>query len=357
MKSRVNTSFVASVILSVALTASETAFALVYAQDPVNGHTGFLSAWRVTGELDKPIILVKGYDSVNDGHPIDDLDGDLGMLTQPLTDSGYDIIVFDYVNGEADLKANADNLAEFIRYLDGKLSANGVIDRDADGHPDYELAIIGGSMGGIVARTMFVQENDAMGVDIFVTIDSPHHGVQLSPYLDWATDFIDSVAGHQMLYGDDAYDEHYDWLRSVERSPAFRELVIDPMHTAAIALSDGESEWRLDFSDWLIHTEYHDVSSYIEEGDARSDYVPYHSAVNMDDTRVDEIGDGLDYRDLKYNDTHTSYFDLKIPNPRDLHGGPDYAVQQAIGFVIENSEQPEPAGHGWLTPIYNLLLQ
>ena len=213
-------------------------------------------------------------------------------------------------------------------------------------------------MGGIVARTMFVQENDAMGVDIFVTIDSPHHGVHLSPYMEyWATEFIDSVAGHQMLYGDDAYDEHYDWLRSVEHSPAFRELVIDPMHTAAIALSDGESEWRLDFSDWLIHTEYHDVSSYIEKEEVRSDYVPYHSAVNMDDTRVDEISDGLDYRDLKYNDTHTSYFDLKIPNPRDLHGAPDYAVQQAIGFVIENSEQPEPAAHGWLTPLYNLLLQ
>ena len=359
MKSRINTSLVISVILSVALTASETAFALdrEYDQDPVNGHSGFLSAWRVTGELDKPVIVVKGYDTVNAGHPIDDLDGDLGMLAQPLTDSGYDIVVFDYVNGEADLKENADNLAEFIRYLDGILSVNGVIDGDADGHPDYELAIIGGSMGGIVARTMFVQENESMGVDIFVTIDSPHHGVQLSPSVGWATGFIDSIAGNQMLYGDDAYDEHYDWLRSVERSPAFRELVIDPMHTAAIALSDGESGWRLDAGDELIHTEYHDVSSYIEKGEIRSDYVPYHSAVNMDDTRVDEIGDGPDYRDLEYNDTHTSYFDLKIPNPRDLHGAPDYAVEQAIGFVIENSEQPEPAAHGWLTPLYNLLLQ
>ena len=88
MKSRVNTSFVASVILSVALTASETAFALdtVYDQDPVNGHTGFLSAWRVTGELDKPVILVKGYDTVNDGQSYrlsfiidgDTCSGDLG---------------------------------------------------------------------------------------------------------------------------------------------------------------------------------------------------------------------------------------------------------------------------------------
>ena len=224
MKYSVNIGLVVSVMLSVALIASETAFALdiVYDRHPVNGHSGFLSAWRITDELDKPVIIVKGYDTVNNDHPIDDLNDDFETTTQPLTDLGYDIIIFDYVNGEADLKENADNLAEFIRYLDGLLSDNGVIDRDDDGHPDYELAIIGGSMGGIVARTMFVQENESMGADIFVTIDSPHHGVQLSPFLDWATEFIDSVAGRQMYYGDDAYFEHYDWLRSVENGIDFK---------------------------------------------------------------------------------------------------------------------------------------
>lgn len=356
---KANIGLVTLIILSVALVASDAALSLdiVYDRDPVNGHSGFLSAWRIIDELDKPIIVVKGYDAVNDSHPIDDLDDEFGKLIQPLTDSGYDIIVFDYVNGAADLKENADNLAEFIRYMDGAILANGVIDRDNDAHPDYELAIIGGSMGGIVARTMFVQENEAMGVDIFVTIDSPHHGVQLSPFLGWATDFIDSVAGHQMLYGDDAYYEHYDWLRAIERSIAFKELVIDPMHTAAIALSDGESEWHLDFGDLLFHSDYHDVSSYIEKGDARSDYVPYHSAVYMDTTGVDKLDEGLDYLDLRYTDTHTSYFDLKIPNHRDLHGAPDYAVQQAIGFVIAHSARPEPNTRGWLVPIINLILE
>jgi hypothetical protein len=354
-----NIGLVSSVVLFAALTASETATSsdTVYDRDPVNGHSGFLSAWRVTGELDKPVIVVKGYDNTNDDHPVDELDNDLGAITQPLVDSGHDIVVFDYVNGEADLKDNADNLAEFIQYMDGMLSENGVIDRDGDGHPDYVLAIIGGSMGGIVARTMFVQENEAMGVDTFVTIDSPHHGVQLSPYLDWATDFIDSVAGHQMLYGDDAYFEHYEWLRSVESSPEFKEHVIDPVHTAAIALSDGESDWHLDLGNLLFQTDYHDVSSYIEKGDARSDYVPYHSAVNMDNTEVEVVDSDWDYADLRYVDTHTSYFDLKIQNPRDRHGAPDYAIQQAIDFVIEFSEPPQPNASPWLIPILDLILQ
>jgi len=337
MKCRVNIGLVTSVMLSVALTATETALAkdTVYDRHPVNGHSGFLSAWRITDELDKPVIIVKGYDTVNDDHPIDDLKDDFGTITQPLTDLGYDIIIFDYVNGEADLKENADNLAEFIRYMDGLLSDNGVIDRDDDGHPDYELAIIGGSMGGIVARTMFVQENERMGADIFVTIDSPHHGVQLSPFLDWATEFIDSVAGRQMYYGDNAYFKHYDWLRSVENGTDFKARVINPIHTAAIALSNGESEWHLDAGDLLFNTEYHDASSYIENNDVRSDYVPYHSAVNMDNTDVEILDSAWNFADLRYIDTHTSYFDLKIPNPRDRHGAPDYVIQQAIDYVIE----------------------
>jgi hypothetical protein len=337
MKYKLNIGLFTSLMLFVALTATETASArdTVYDRHPVNGHSGFLSAWRITDELDKPVIIVKGYDTVNNDHPIDDFDNDFETITQPLTELGYDIILFDYVNGEADLKDNADNLAEFIRYMDGLLLDNGVIDKDGDGHPDYELAIIGGSMGGIVARTMFVQENEGMGADIFVTIDSPHHGVQLSPFLDWATEFIDSVAGRQMYYGDDAYFEHYDWLRSVENQADFKARVIGPMHTAAIALSDGESEWHLDFNDLSFNTEYHNVSSYIENRDVRSDYIPYHSAVNMDDTEVETLDRDWYYADLRYIDTHTSYFDQKFPNPRDRHDAPDYVIKQAIDFVID----------------------
>jgi hypothetical protein len=45
-------------------------------------------------------------------------------------------------------------------------------------------------------------------------------------------------------------------------------------------------------------------------------------------------------KDLKYTNTHSSYFDQKIQNPRTLHGGPYYAIQQAIDFVVAHSNQP-----------------
>lgn len=340
-------------------TLSPTAFGdyTVVDQDPVNGHPGYLSAWRVSGELDRPVILAKGHDTVNDDHPLDYLVGELGPDVQPLVDLGYDVIVFDYVDGAMNLRLNADNLAEFIRYLDGRMAAQGAVDRDGDGHPDYPLVLIGGSMGGIVGRTLFVQEASRMGVDIFVTVDSPHRGVLLSPFVGWVPDFVETVAGHQMLFGDPAYDEHYGWLQSVERDPDFRADVIAPMHTAAIALSDGESEWHLDFGDLLFHTDYHDVSSYVENGTTRSDFIPYHSAVYMDDIDTEIVDEDVDSRDLRYVDTGTWYFDRKIPNSRALHGSPDYVIRQAIDFVLEHSAPSPGRVIDWLLPLYELLLE
>ncbi len=343
-------------LIALTLTTKVGASEIIYDRDPVNGHAGYLSAWRVSGDLDKPIIIVKGYDNSNDDHPVDDFNDDLGTLTQTLTAAGFDIIIFDYVNGTADLKQNADNLANFIHYLDSIFEENGFADLNGDGHPDYKLSIIGGSMGGIVTRTMFVQENDAMGVDVFVSLDAPHHGVHLSPYISWAADFIDTIAGHQMLYGEAAYFEHYNWLRAVESNPKFKARVIDPMQTAAIALSNGESSWHLDLGDLIIHTDYHDVSSYVEKDGSRSDYIPYHSAVNMDNPYTMVVDESFDSKDLKYINTDTSYFDRKIPNPRAAHGGPDYAIQQAIDFVVEHSGQLSQQNRAWLIPILDLIL-
>jgi hypothetical protein len=356
-RSRMKNSSATAIASSVLWACSSMAFATdsVVDRDLVNGHPGYLSAWRVSGELDRPVILVKGHDNVNIDHPMDDLANRFGQDVQPLVDLGYDVIVFDYVDGSIDLKLNADNLAEFIRHLDGLMRARGVVDRDRDGHPDYDLAVVGGSMGGIVTRTMFVQEGTRMGVDIFVTVDSPHHGVVLSPFVNWVPDFVTSVAGHQMLFGSDAYNAHYGWLQSVEQDPAFRADVIDPIHSAAIALSDGESPWRLDFDELLLHSEFHDVSSYFQSGTTQSDFIPYHSAVNMDDIATENLAQAVDSRDLRYVDTHSSYFDRKIPNPRALHDSPDYVIRQAIDFVLEHRGPRPDRPADWLGPVLDLV--
>ncbi|OAD23238.1 hypothetical protein THIOM_000933 [Candidatus Thiomargarita nelsonii] len=41
------------------------------------------------------------------------------------------------------------------------------------------------------------------------------------------------------------------------------------------------------------------------------------------------------YNKYAYNDTYSSYFDETIANPRDRHAAPQYAVEQALEFVLD----------------------
>jgi len=80
-------------------------------------------------------VVVKGFDTDNTKHPLEDLNTKYQPLIDELQADGWDIIVFDYVCGDIDLKQNAENLAHFIRYL------------DSISIPEYHLALVGGSMG------------------------------------------------------------------------------------------------------------------------------------------------------------------------------------------------------------------
>jgi pimeloyl-ACP methyl ester carboxylesterase len=292
----------------------------------VNGHAGYLSAWAKNGPLDRVLLIVPGFDIENDSMPIDELYDDLGWVTGFMGLFGWDVIYFDYLDGSTDLKINAANLAHFIRYLDTRAE------------PGYHLALVGGSMGGIVARTMFVQENEDMGVDTYVTIDSPHRGVHLSEWAeDLAVQLLDYQAAHQMHEGDPLYNEHYGWLREVESTARFRNAVNGPMNTCAIALSDGsQGEWEVGWEQQFLHNKFFPVSSYFEFSGLRSTYMPYHSTVYLDsDATRREFRWG--YTRYEYRDLRSSYFDRTIANPADEHGAPDYAIIQALVFVVENA--------------------
>jgi pimeloyl-ACP methyl ester carboxylesterase len=290
----------------------------------VNGHPGYITAWETSGALDKVLLLVTGFDTDNDDHPVDDLYGDYQPLLNLIGPLGWDVIIFDYVDGSTYLEDNADNLARFIEYLNTQAVAN------------YHLAIVGGSMGGIVARTMFVQENSAMGAETFVSVDSPHWGVTLSPWVEGLAELaLDYPAAHQMHNGDPAYSAHYGWLRSVETNGTFLPNVIGPMATLAIALSNGESSWKLYWDDAIIHSKYHPVCSYVISNPFESDYMPYHSTMYLDNTSTSK-SNHLGYTKYWYNSTATSYFDQKQANPKAVHGAPAYVVEQAVNFVLAN---------------------
>ena len=227
-----------------------------------------------------------------------------------------------------DIKANADNLARSIEYL------------NTQAEPGYHLAVLGGSMGGIVTRTMFVRERDGMGVDTYVSLDSPHWGVYLSKWaVDLATLAIDYEAAHQMHNGDPEYNKLYGLLRRIESRSSFKKRVIVPMNTLAIALSDGsQGFWRVGWNDLFLHNKYYGVSSYVQESGLRSTYMPYHSTAYLDNVRTikkQRFGFSL----YRYRDQTSSYFDKVIANEADEHAAPDYAIEQAVNFIMEQGPQ------------------
>ncbi len=315
---RITTLLLLTALLLPGLARADT---VLYDQWEVNGHPGYLTAGEINHGLKRVLLIVPGFDTRNDSMPLDELQGDFGELVTFFRQYGWDVIFFDYVDGAIDLKQNADNLAHFIEYL------------DTQAPQDYHLAVMGGSMGGIVVRTMFVQELSDMGVDTYVSIDSPHWGVELSNWVgDLATLAIDYPAARQMYKGDPAYKEHYGWLRRVERSDWFREQINGPMNTCAVALSDGTDGWRVSWDDLAVHNRYYPVSSFVEESGLTSAYMPYHSTVYLDriatESRLRWNGKKFSYRDLT-----SSYFDEVYPNPRDEHAAPRYAVIQAVRCI------------------------
>ncbi len=310
---------------NLATNASPQVTSFHYEKSWLNGHPGYITEWRIAGAFDKPIIVVLGYDPSND-YSVYDAISMYGSLIDQMNAEGYDIIVFDYVDGDTWIQDNADNLADFIRYVDSYFSG------------DYTLALIGASMGGIVGRTMFAQEGSNMGVDIFITLDSPHYGVYFSNYVSWLTGalvdfFLLTPAGQQMYHGSDLYNQFYGWLQSVENSQ-FLNDVIGPMTTAAYAMSNGEGRWSVSWGSLATHTKYHPVSSYTKIGWFASDFIPYHSAVYLDDPSTSSsLGWFKTY--YWYRNTHSTYFDYKFPTYRTEHTASNfgYLLSQAMGFV------------------------
>eukprot|EP00755_Sulcionema_specki_P020027 Sspe_Gene.70936::Locus_41919_Transcript_2_2_Confidence_0.667_Length_2430::g.70936::m.70936 len=314
-----------SMLLLLVLAGVCSGATLTYDQPTVNNHPGYQTAWETSGPIDKVMLFVSGFDLQNTQHPKDKVQ-DFVRLVREATSDGWDVIYFDYVDGAIDLKQNADNLARFIEYL------------GTQAVPGYHLAVVGGSMGGIVARTMFVQEYSGMGVRTYVSLDSPHRGVVLSAWVeDLAESIINNRAARQMHAGDSAYNEHYGWLEAVEGDGRFLETIIDPMHTCAIALSDGEGKWEVNWGDLTIHNHYYPVASYLAAEGQQSTYMPYHSTIYAEQRSTERSRNWFKGTDtFYYRSTKTRYFDEKVANKRAVHGAPDHAIRQAVAFVLRS---------------------
>ncbi len=132
----------------------------VFAQRNLSQH---YLAYSNDGILDKPVIFVEGYDPKNQTFPEFYYHRGIGDLVY----GGRDLIVVNFPDGAKDTDANA----LFLQSIIEETNSNKI--------GDSPLAVIGYSMGGIVARKA-LKRMELMGLQhntsLYVSYDSPHVG-------------------------------------------------------------------------------------------------------------------------------------------------------------------------------------
>ncbi len=151
------------------------------------------------GILDKPLILVEGFDPENNfgyenylrsnalGVTIDrDFGGQ--TLAQALEANNYDLIFLDYGNGGDDIKRNAYLLENVIQWVNQQTAAVGSTQKNV---------VIGVSMGGIVARYALRDmelRNANHNTRLYASIDSPHQGANVPLGFQAAVKFLGGLS-------------------------------------------------------------------------------------------------------------------------------------------------------------------
>jgi PGAP1-like protein len=141
--------------------------------------------YSVDGILDKPIILVEGYDPANQISPSSYYQNGF----KDIVFNGRDLFVVNLNSHEKSINENSVLLQQIIQEINGAKSGN---------HP---TAVIGYSMGGIVARKA-LKNMELAGINhqtsLYVSFDSPHMGanapLSLQETLDKIIAEIDSKA-------------------------------------------------------------------------------------------------------------------------------------------------------------------
>ncbi len=195
---------------------------------------------NVNGVLDKPIILVDGFDP-GDTRNIADLyaalDYDSTNIADILRDEGFDLVLLNFptytrasdqveVNGGADyIQRNAMILTELISQINNQKVGN------------EELVVIGPSMGGLISRyaLRYMEQNSLMHeTRLFISWDSPHKGANIPIELQYLMNYFAEVNN-----GD---AELQAALALSLGSPAAKEMLIDHYSTHIEAGSDYEQD-------------------------------------------------------------------------------------------------------------------
>ncbi len=147
-------------------------------------------------KFDKPIVIVPGFDpdfgSTSSGNTFDNFKAMLSFVTdetkpgnvqvvgqnflKELYDLGYDIIFIKFFNPNIDINVNAKVLEQAMLWVNSKSST-----RSGD-----EPAILGASMGGLIARQMLQNAGVVQGsvggpikCGLYISFDVPNRGAEI----------------------------------------------------------------------------------------------------------------------------------------------------------------------------------
>jgi hypothetical protein len=158
------------------------------------------------GSLKHPVIVVEGFD-IDNTMNWDELYEHLNQegLVETLRSEGYDIVVLNLTDATDYMQRNAFVLVELISQV------NAVID------PYRDLAIVGASMGGLVARYALAYM-ETHGLDhrtvLFLSLDTPHRGANIPLGIQYWMDFFSGQS-----------DEAAFLLGQLDR-PAARQMLV-----------------------------------------------------------------------------------------------------------------------------------
>jgi hypothetical protein len=249
----------------------------------VNTEVGLLSANAYTlysedGVFDQPFIFVEGIDFGYEQYPYQngtfgwcqftggDYSGDYSMMSESpvflneLRERGYDIILLDFVDGAADIRANAEILIKLIQLCNNFKEGN-----------DH-LVVAGASMGGQVARCA-LSKMEQMGephcVGVYISLDSPHEGANIPLGLQALLSFMSTYNANADSFVHDALTRTaaqqlliYQWLDSEGWISApwkraeyqnYLQSLPFPSHCFSMAIANGNFQQQgLDCSPFLI---------------------------------------------------------------------------------------------------------
>ncbi|MEZ4854945.1 MAG: T9SS type A sorting domain-containing protein [Gelidibacter sp.] len=183
------------------------------------------------GILDKPIILVDGFDP-GDGRTITGIYDLLGYSTTSGTQNlgdyvrsqGFDVVILNFpvytrtadnteIDGGADfIERNAMLLVDVINTINSNKVGS------------EQNVIIGPSMGGLISRyALNYMENHAMNHDtrLWLSFDAPHHGANVPIGLQHQFNFLAFGLGNNSVTAIQPI------VNSMLKSPAARQMLID----------------------------------------------------------------------------------------------------------------------------------